>query len=59
MKKLLKPLLSGVFAVSLAAPALADNGATGVWITRNGTVTVRLVPRGPALCGTIVFVRAH
>src|SRR3954463_9484534 len=38
----------------LAAPAAEPSGA---WLTEGGKATVRLVPRGPALCGTIVALK--
>lgn len=46
--------LAAVLTASLTGHALADGGATGVWIMENGKVTVRIAPCGPNLCGTII-----
>lgn len=46
--------LAAVLTVSLTGHALADGGATGIWIMENGKVTVRIAPCGPNLCGTII-----
>jgi uncharacterized protein (DUF2147 family) len=49
--------LAAVLAVGFVSPALADQGATGVWIMENGKVTVRISPCGGNLCGSIVALK--
>jgi uncharacterized protein (DUF2147 family) len=46
--------IAGLFALGLSGLALADEGATGIWMLDSGKVTVRIAPCGPSLCGAIV-----
>lgn len=43
--------------LALAAPVRADQGATGVWRMSNGKVTVKVLPCGAKLCGTVVALK--
>ena len=46
--------MQGFFTVVLSGLALADEGASGIWMLNSGKVTVRIAPCGPSLCGAIV-----
>jgi uncharacterized protein (DUF2147 family) len=46
--------LMAFLAVGISSHAMADGGASGIWVMDNGKVTVRIAPCGPNLCGTIV-----
>jgi uncharacterized protein (DUF2147 family) len=46
--------LAALLVMGVSGHALADTGASGVWIMESGKVTVRIAPCGPNLCGTIV-----
>jgi uncharacterized protein (DUF2147 family) len=46
--------IAGFLTVSLSGLAVADESASGVWMLDTGTVTVRIAPCGPSLCGEIV-----
>lgn len=47
--------LCGLFA--LTGPAVASEGVSGVWRMANGKVTVKVVPCGSNLCGTVVGLK--
>jgi len=55
MLKLFRKLgIAGLFVLGLSGLALADEGATGIWMLDSGKVTVRIAPCGSSLCGSIV-----
>jgi uncharacterized protein (DUF2147 family) len=49
--------LAALMAFGFSGHAMADGGATGVWIMENGKVTVRIAPCGPNLCGTVIALK--
>jgi uncharacterized protein (DUF2147 family) len=46
--------LVAFMVVGISSHAMADGGASGVWVMENGKVTVRIAACGANLCGTIV-----
>ena len=59
MIRFLSPVLAAALALS-AAPTAAANGAAleGLWRNPKGSVTVRIAPCGPQLCGRVVNATA-
>lgn len=42
-----------VFFLATALASTAPHGLPGRWINPSGSVTIRIAPCGPALCGTV------
>jgi uncharacterized protein (DUF2147 family) len=50
-------MLAAGLAVSIAAPARADDAILGEWLRDTGSSRVRFAPCGGAVCGVIVWLR--